>query len=138
MFAVIMDLEGTFLVKAVKQQQNTAAASLKLNLYFFLKTDNTWVVYEAKILSISQHAVFFFSPRSKMKQLHENILLKARKLGFSNKNIMVSLGNLERHQECPAALPSTPSDTLTVPDGLYYRMTSSLFFYDDLWVTNYL
>lgn len=81
---------------------------------------------------------FFFSPRSKMKQLHENILLKARKLGFSNKNIMVSLGNLERHQECPAAQPPTPSDTLTVPDGLYYRMTSSLFFFDDLWVTNYL
>lgn len=140
MFAVIMDLERVFLERAVKWQQNTAAASLKLNLHFILKTDNTWVIYKAKIISISQYVVFFFffSPRSKMKQLHENILLKARKLGFSNKNIMVSLGNLERHQECPAAQPPTPSDTLTVPDGLYYRMTSSLFFFDDLWVTNYL
>lgn len=60
MFAVIMDLERVFLERAVKWQQNTAAASLKLNLHFILKTDNTWVIYKAKIISISQYVVFFF------------------------------------------------------------------------------
>lgn len=122
-------------MKTVKWHQNTEAKKLKLNLCIILKTDSTQVIYEAKILFISQYVVSF--PKSKMKRLHENILLKGKKLGFSNKNIMVSLGNLERHQECPAVQPPTPSDTLTVPDGLYYRMTSPLFFYYDLWVTNY-
>lgn len=132
-----MDLEVIVPVKAVKWHQNTAASKLKLNFCVILKTQITLRLRKEQ-KSSPYHCYVFFFPKSKMKLLDENILLKGKKLGFSNKNIMVSLGNLDRHQECPAVQPPTPSDILAVPDGLYYRMTSPLFFYYDLWVTNYL
>lgn len=141
MFAVITDLEVILLVKAVKWHHNTAALKLKLNLCIILKTQITLRIRKTQQCS-PYHSMLSFFPKSKTKLLDENILLKGggkeKSWSFPIK-ILQSLWEIWTDTKSVLLFgPPTPSDTLTVPDGLYYRMTSPLFFYYDLWVTNYL
>lgn len=80
MFAVIMDLEVIVLVKAFKWHQNTAATKLKLNLCVIFKTRITLRLCK-KQKSFPYHSMLSFFPKSKMKLLDENILLKGKKVG---------------------------------------------------------
>lgn len=103
-----MSLKVIVLVKAVKWHQNTAAAKLNLKLCAYFKgTDSTLC---KKQNSSPYHGMLSFYLKVGWNCLMKIFCLRGKKLGFSNKNIMVSLGNLERHQECPAVQPPTPSD----------------------------